>query len=78
MTTLKVRAETRDRVKARAGLSGQTLDQAINALLDQADRADRFAALRQAIAATPPDQMESWRHETESFSHTVPVGDEAF
>lgn len=62
-TTIKVSNELRDRLKVQAAAHGRTLGEHLAVLADQWDREARFARLRAQIAATPPEEMASWRQE---------------
>jgi predicted transcriptional regulator len=62
-TTIKVSTDVRDRLKAQAQAAHRTLGEHLRHLADLGDRAARFEALRAAIAATPPELMESYRRE---------------
>ena len=55
-TTIKVSVELRDRLKASASAHGRTLGSHLEALLAQEAQRERFRALREQIAQTPPDQ----------------------
>lgn len=54
-TTIKVTPATRDRVNDRARADGVTPAVLLEQLLDEHDRAQRFAAVRAAYAALPAD-----------------------
>lgn len=62
-TTIKVASGVRDRLKAQAAAADRTLGEHLAHLADLGDRAERFADLRAAIAATPPEAMGSYRAE---------------
>lgn len=49
-TTIKVCAETRDRLKAQAAAAHLTLGEHLTRLVDEADRRSRLARLRQSVA----------------------------
>lgn len=70
ITTIKVTAETRDRLKRAANSQGQTLGQYLSSVADRAERDVRMRQLRDAIADTPPELMQSWREETEAWERT--------
>lgn len=67
LTTIKLAAATRDRLKAHAARHGESLGAQIERLLDLADREERFAALRAAIAATPPDALADYERERDEW-----------
>lgn len=57
MTTIKVSAETRDRLKAQAAAAQVSLGEHLTRLAGAADRGLRFEALRAAISQTPPEAL---------------------
>jgi len=63
-TTIKVSDEVRDRLKAQASRAGLTLGAHLAALADAADRRERLAELRRAVAASSPEDLSS--HDAES------------
>lgn len=65
ITSIKVSTETRDRLKAQAKASGRTIAEQIDELVFLADREARFAAMKQAIANTSPEEMALYREEAE-------------
>ena len=54
-TTIKVSPQARDRINERAREQGLTPGALLERLLDDHDRARRFAAVRNGYAALPPD-----------------------
>lgn len=66
-TTIKVSNEVRDRLKAQATRAHRTLGEHLAHLVDLADREGRFQDLRQAIAATPPQAMQSYADEVAAW-----------
>jgi hypothetical protein len=66
-TTIKVSSDVRDRLKVQAAAGGLTLGEHLARLAELGDRELRFAALRASIAATSPEEMRSYREETESW-----------
>lgn len=67
MTTIKLSTATRDRLKSRARKATQPLGVVVESLLDEADRKDRFEAMRTAIAAMTPEQRESYERERDGW-----------
>ncbi|GAB3198048.1 hypothetical protein GCM10027062_11320 [Nocardioides hungaricus] len=59
LTTLKVPTELRDRIAGEARREEKTIAAFLAGLVDQWERARREEALRDAIAASPPD-AEYW------------------
>jgi hypothetical protein len=66
-TTIKVTTAVRDRLKAQAAADGQTLGEHLAYLADLGDRQLRFAMLKDAIDATPPEQLRSYREESAAW-----------
>jgi hypothetical protein len=66
-TTIKVSNDVRDRLKAQAARSHRTLGAHLEYLASLGDRDARMRDLRDAIAATPPDALESYREETRAW-----------
>lgn len=69
LTTIKVDHDLRDRLRTAAAARGQSMGAHIAALLDEEDRRARFAAVREAMAASPPDaayrlEAEEWQADT--------------
>lgn len=56
MTTIKVETTTRDGVRALAERQGVTMDVAIRRMTEAAEREMRFADLKAAMEANPPDE----------------------
>ncbi|SFS07736.1 hypothetical protein SAMN04487783_1000 [Agrococcus baldri] len=69
-TTIKVSNELRDRLKAQAAHTGRTLGAHLAALADLADREERLARLKRAIAETRPEALENYRAETRQWEAT--------
>lgn len=63
-TTIKVSDGLRDRLKTQAARDGLTLGAHLARLADAEDRRHRLLALREAVAGTSPDGIES--HSAES------------
>ena len=66
-TTIKVSTEVRDRLKAQAQRAHRTLGEHLSVLADLGDRQQRFDALREAIAATPPEVLEEYQAEVRTW-----------
>lgn len=73
-TTVKVDTVLRDRLLAEARREGRTVGQLIDLMLADRERAQRFALLKQAIAAMPAAQRNSWRAESQEFETTLSDG----
>lgn len=67
LTTIKVPAQVRDRLKAQASGAGMTLGEYLEDLAGRADRAERFRRLKEQIAATDPAQRSSWQREASAW-----------
>ena len=63
MTTIKVDSAVRDRLNTEARKRGLTAGSFVEELLDAWAREQRFAAIREAMAQTPPDLVDSYRAE---------------
>ncbi len=70
LTTIKVSARTRDRLKAGAGSRGLSLGDYLEHLVAHAEREVRWKALQEAIDATPTELMDSYRDETAQWEQT--------
>ena len=70
MTTIKMSDELRDRLKAQASRAGLTLGAHIAVLADAADRRDRLAALKLAVAQMSIEGTASHAAETERWEST--------
>ncbi|MGC5616820.1 hypothetical protein [Georgenia sp. Z1491] len=55
-TTIKVTSDLRDTLKAQAAARGRTLGEHLAALAEEEARRQRYARVREAMAANPPDQ----------------------
>ncbi|GAB3040514.1 hypothetical protein [Sediminivirga luteola] len=64
ITTIKVRRETRDRLKEQAAARHQTLDQYLTSLADQAARQERMQQWSESVRRTSAEDMASWREES--------------
>ncbi|HWV49374.1 MAG TPA: hypothetical protein VN035_07955 [Microbacterium sp.] len=65
VTTIKVSTELRDQLKEQAAAEHRTLGEHLAHLAERAERDRRFARLREQIARTSPEDMASYRTETE-------------
>ena len=66
-TTIKVPNDVRDLLKAQAAAAHRTLGEHLAYLAELEERSGRLAAMREAIAATPPEAMESYRAELDQW-----------
>lgn len=64
-TTIKVSDELRDRLKVQASRAGLTLGAHLAVLADAADRLDRLAAVKAAIADTSAEDRSSHHNESD-------------
>ena len=62
-TTIKVDSEVRDRLNIEAHKRGLTAGSFVEELLEAWAREQRFAAIREAMAQTPRDLVDSYRAE---------------
>jgi len=69
-TTIKVSNELRDRLKSQAARAGLTLGAHLALLADAADRQDRLAALREAIADSPAGAVDEHLDESRRWEAT--------
>jgi hypothetical protein len=69
-TTIKVSDELRNRLKEQAARSGLTLGAHLAALADLADRQDRLASLKRAIAETPSETLAGYEEESRAWETT--------
>lgn len=73
-TTVEVDTDLRDRLLAEARREGRSVGQLIEIMLAERERAQRFASLRAAIAATGRPDRDSWRAETAAYEQTEQDG----
>ncbi len=73
-TTVKVDTTLRDRLLTEARREGRTVAQLLEIMLADRERAQRFAALKEAIAATPASHRDSWRAENQAYETTLVDG----
>lgn len=66
-TTIKVSNEVRDRLKAQAAVAHRTLGAHLEHLAGLGEREVRMQRLRDAIAATTPAALESYREEAREW-----------
>ncbi|MGC1208560.1 MAG: hypothetical protein WA880_11455 [Ornithinimicrobium sp.] len=64
LTTIKVASATRDRLKQGARSQGLSLGAYLDRLAADAERRERWDALRDAIAATTTEDMAAYAAET--------------
>ncbi len=69
-TTIKVSDELRDRLKAQAARAGLTLGAHLAVLADLADRRQRLADVKAAIAASSSADTASYDAETQQWEAT--------
>jgi hypothetical protein len=63
LTTIKVSIDVRDRLKVQAALAHRTLGQHLEHLATLGDRERRLAGFRDALRATSPEDLASYRAE---------------
>ncbi|MDR0626849.1 MAG: hypothetical protein LBG11_06265 [Bifidobacteriaceae bacterium] len=68
-TTIKVDSALRDRLKRQAAAGQRTLGAHLAVLADLADREMAMDSLARAIAATPPELMDSWRQDVAAWEN---------
>lgn len=73
-TTIKVSAVVRDRLNIEARRRGLTAGSFVEVLLEAWAREQRFAAIRQSMAQTSPDLVESYRAEAAALDSLVGDG----
>lgn len=66
-TTIKVSAEVRDRLKHQASAAHRTLGEHLAHLAELGERQARFASVREAMEATSPEALASYRDETHAW-----------
>jgi predicted transcriptional regulator len=64
MTTIKVSQQTRDRLKVLARNANRTLGDYLTDIAALAERKARFAAMREAMARTTPEEWADYVAET--------------
>jgi predicted transcriptional regulator len=69
-TTIKVSDELRDRLKAQAARAGLTIGAHLAVLADAADRRDRLAGMKQAIADSPAEVIDAHLEESRQWETT--------
>lgn len=67
VTTIKVPAATRDRLKAHAAEYGEPLGAHVERLLDLADRESRFEQLASAVEATVGAKLDDYSRERDEW-----------
>lgn len=73
-TTIKVSSELRDRLNAEARRAGTTAAGVIEALIAERERSERFQAMREAIAATTPENLAEYPEEVAEWQSVVGAG----
>lgn len=68
MTTIKVTAETRDRLKAQASANRLTLGDYLARVADTADRRARWSAMATAMAGASAEELREYRREAAEWS----------
>jgi hypothetical protein len=69
-TTIKVNDELRDRLKVQAARAGLTLGAHLTVLADLADRQERLAAAKRAMAETASEVAADYLDETREWETT--------
>ncbi|KAA0022452.1 hypothetical protein [Antrihabitans cavernicola] len=72
MTTIKVDASIRDRLKVEAVRKGVTIGKLLEDLVALSEREARFAAIKEAIEATPPASIAAYEAELRHWSRLEP------
>lgn len=75
VTTIKVEASVRDRLKAEAARKGVTIGTLLEVLVAVSEREARFAEIKAAIARTPAESMSTYLGEAESWDDAAPGED---
>lgn len=73
-TTIKVPSELRDRLNAEARRGNTTVAGVIEALIAERERAQRFAAMREAMNDTSRPDAESYGRENSVWGETLTDG----
>jgi hypothetical protein len=68
ITTIKVTKGTRARLRQLAG--GSTVERLLERLIEEEEERRFIEGLKEDIAATSPELMESWRRETAAWETT--------
>lgn len=71
MTTIKVDSDLRDRINDAARTRGVTAGALLRDVFGRWDREQRFAAIREAMARTPPERMASYLAEAAEWDATA-------
>lgn len=74
MTTIKIDADLRDRINDAARDRGVTAGSFVELLFERWLRDQRFAAMREAMARTPPELADSYRREVAAWDATAADG----
>ncbi|WP_395638817.1 ribbon-helix-helix protein, CopG family [Pseudolysinimonas sp.] len=70
-TTIKVPEDLRDRLNARARASDSTVADVIERLIAADERAERFRAIKEAMARSTPAQWAEYREETQLWDRAA-------
>ena len=73
-TTIKVPSELRDRLNAEARRGNTTVAAVIEALIAERERAERFAAMREAMNGTSRSDAESYGRESSAWDEMLADG----
>jgi predicted transcriptional regulator len=74
VTTIKVDTVLRDRLNSIARQDGVSVSKAIEAMVAERERAERFRAMREAIEATDPETLADYRREVQAWDVTLTDG----
>lgn len=74
MTTIKIDSDLRDRINGAAREQGVTAGSFVELLFERWLRDQRFAAMREAMAQTPTEQLDSYRREVALWDTTAADG----
>ena len=73
-TTIKVPSELRDRLNEEARRANTTVAAVIESLVAERERAERFRAMREAMADADRSEIESYERETSDWDVTLADG----
>ena len=72
VTTIKVDASIRDRLKVEAVRKGVTIGKLLEDLVALSEREARFAAIKAAIDATPPESIAAYEADLAYWARIEP------